>query len=87
MSGDDKRCISRRDFARVGLGTAAMLAGLGLTDALEPEVVEALTLPVSFTQGRRVNYDRFFTNEARVNGYLGFCGLLREPVELHGDDR
>lgn len=73
MSGDDKRCISRRDFARVGLGTAAMLAGLGLTDALEPEVVEALTLPVSFTQGRRVNYDRFFTNEARVNGYLGFC--------------
>lgn len=66
--------ISRRDFVGVGFGTAALLAGMGLTDALEPEVAEALTLPVQFTVGRRINYGNGgFTNEMRVNGNLAFC--------------
>lgn len=65
--------LSRRQFFLAAGGVAGLCMALGLFNAVEPEVAEALTTPVTFTKGRRVNYDRFFTNECRVNGYLGFC--------------
>lgn len=83
--------ISRRSFVKgVGIGAVAlMLARFGLTDALEPEVADALTVPVDYRVVRRINYDNFFTWEFRVNGkYLGFCcnpSHRNPPTGFYGD--
>lgn len=65
--------LSRRQFLLAVGGVAGLCMAMGFSDAVKPEVAEALSLPLNFIKGRRINYDRFFTNECRVNGYLGFC--------------
>lgn len=65
--------LSRRTFLRSGLSVAGILLSIGCMDAVDDHIARALTTPVNFVCGRKITYDKFFTNEMRVNGNIAWC--------------